>query len=140
MRPSCSITVALPCTGGLSLTVAAERLRERLMTEAHAERRDSRLGQAPHDLETDPRLVRRARPGRDDAALVAAFEQLRDRGAVVAHDLDLRAQLAEVLDEVVRERVVVVEHEDSHGQPGCSHASATARIAARDFAHDSSYS
>jgi hypothetical protein len=34
---------------------------------------------------------------------------------VVAHDLQLGAQLAEVLDEVVGEAVVVVEHEHPHG-------------------------
>src|SRR5262249_28098467 len=34
---------------------------------------------------------------------------------VVAHDLQLRPQLTEVLDEVVRERVVVVD-DDDHGR------------------------
>ena len=42
----------------------------------------------------------------------------------------LGAELAEVLDEVVGERVVVVEDEDPHGHSGCSQASAIARIAA----------
>ena len=52
----------------------------------------------------------------------------------------LRAQLAEVLDEVVGERVVVVEDEDPHAHSGCSQASAIARIAACALATDSSYS
>ena len=63
-------------------------------------------------------------PGRDDDAVVAAREQLVDVGAVVAHDLDLGPELAQVLDEVVGERVVVVDDEDAlqrprHGQSGC---------------------
>ena len=60
-------------------------------------------------------------PGRDDDAVGRALEQLVDGRDVVAHDLDLGAQLAQVLDEVVGERVVVVDDEDArHGHSGCS--------------------
>src|SRR3712207_8547327 len=49
-----------------------------------------------------------------------ALEQLVDRRGVVAHDVELRPQLAQVLDEVVGERVVVVDDEDlRHGHSGC---------------------
>ena len=36
-------------------------------------------------------------------------------GLVVADDLDLRPQLAQVLDQVVGEGVVVVDHQHAHG-------------------------
>ena len=42
-------------------------------------------------------------PGRDDEAIGAALEQLADLGLVVADHLDLRPELAQVLDEVVGE-------------------------------------
>ena len=70
----------------------------------------------------------------------ATVEQLLHGRAIIAHRDHLRAQLAEVLDEVVGEGVVVVEDQDSHGQSGWSYANSIARIAAVDFATDSSYS
>src|SRR3954447_20960913 len=120
---------------------AAVRLGQRLVAEAHAERRDPRLGEAPHRLNGDPGLVRGAGPGRDDDAVPPAPEQIVDRGGVVAHRLDLRPQLAQVLDEVVGEGVVVVDHQDArHGQARCVAASSIARTTPRALARDSSYS
>ena len=98
---------------------APERLRERLVAEAHAERGDARLGQPAHRLQRDPRLVGGARPGRDHAALVPAGEQLIDGRAVVAHRVHVGAQLAEVLHEVVGERVVVVDDQVPSSEPPC---------------------
>src|SRR3954471_6662323 len=95
--------------------VAAKRLRQRLMAEADAEHRDAGLREAPDDVEADAGLVRGARARRHDHAVVAAAEQVLDVRAVVAHDLQLAAHLPQVLDEVVGERVVVVDHEDLHG-------------------------
>src|SRR3954471_3393552 len=120
--------------------VGAEVLRQGLVAQADPERGDAGLGEAPDDLEADAGRVGRARAGRDDDAVGAPLEQLVDRRAVVAHDVDLAAQLAQVLDEVVGERVVVVDDQDTHGQSGCSHASVTASRTARDLATDSSYS
>src|SRR4051812_30181367 len=120
---------------------AAEGLGERLVAEADAQRRHPGLGEALDDVEADPRLVGRARTGRDDDAVGPAREQLLDVRGVVAHDVELAAQLAQVLDEVVGERVVVVDDEDAHqAQSGCSQASAIASRTARDFATDSSNS
>ena len=80
-------------------------------------------------------------PGRDDHAVVAALQQPVDGGGVVAHDLHLGAQLAQVLDEVVGERVVVVDDEQlRHAQSACRAASSIARTTPRAFARDSSYS
>jgi hypothetical protein len=50
--------------------------------------------------------------------LLSVRVELRDLvrcDLVVAPDDDLSAQLPEVLDQVVREGVVVVDHEDPHG-------------------------
>src|SRR5215211_6575434 len=91
--------------------VAAERLGERLVPEAHTERRHARLGEAAHDLERDPGLVGRAGPRAHDDAVGLAREQVVHVRLVVAHDVQLRAQLAQHLHEVVGERVVVVDHE-----------------------------
>src|SRR4029077_8004720 len=92
-----------------------------------------------HELERDPGVVGRARPRRDDAAFEPHLEPLRHGRAGVAHGLDLGLQLAEVLHEVVGERVVVVEDEHPHDHSGCSQASAIALTAAFVFASDSSY-
>ncbi len=144
MRPSCSTVVVLPWTGSWRMTRAAEGLRERLVPEADAERGDPRLGEAAHDLERDAGLVRRARAGRDDDAVGRAFEQLVDAGLVVAHDVELRPELAEVLDEVVGERVVVVDHQHAlhgaHHQSAWVAASSIARLTARALLTDSSNS
>ena len=76
-------------------------------------------------------------PGETTTRSKPPLEQLVDRGAVVAHDLELAPQLAQVLDEVVGERVVVVDDEDLHGQSGCSIAISTARRTPRALASDS---
>ena len=92
------------------------RLHERLVAEAYAERWDPGGREAADRLERDPGLVRGARPRRDDHPVIATEQQLLDRRVVVAHDLELGAELAQVLDEVVGEAVVVVDDEDPHGQ------------------------
>ena len=88
-----------------------------------------------------PASFGRARAGRDDDAVRPPREQLVGGLGVVAHDLGLGAQLAQVLDEVVGERVVVVDHEDlHHGQAAWPRASSIARATARALLRDSSYS
>src|ERR1700726_3044233 len=120
---------------------AAEGLGERLVAEADTGRGYSGLRHPSHDLERDAGLVRRARPGRNHAPFIAlALKELCHGRAVVAHGLHVGAQLAQVLDEVVGERVIVVDDEDSHVQSGCSQAGAIALMAALDLAPDSSYS
>src|SRR4051812_41206370 len=94
----------------------AERLPERLVAEADAKRRHAGLREATHGLDRDPGLVRRAGAGRDDDAVVAPCEQLVDRRGVVADDVEVGAQLAQVLNEVIGERVVVVDHQDFHAR------------------------
>jgi len=60
----------------------------------------------------DPGFVRRARPRRDDDSLRSHRFYFFHRDLIVASDLDLRSELANVLDEVVGERIVVVENEN----------------------------
>jgi 2,4-dienoyl-CoA reductase-like NADH-dependent reductase (Old Yellow Enzyme family) len=93
---------------------AAEGLRHRLVAQAHTERGHAGLGEPARDRQADPGLVGRARAGRDHGAVVGAFDQAVGVGLVVAEDLDVGAELAQVLDEVVGERVVVVHDEDAH--------------------------
>ena len=89
-------------------------LREGLVPQADAERRDAGLGEGADRLHGDPGLVRRAGPGRDDDAVPAAVEEILDARAVVAHDVQVGPELAQHLDEVVGEGVVVVDDEDAH--------------------------
>src|SRR5947209_16660587 len=56
---------------------------------------------------------------------------------VVAHDLDLGAELAEILHEVVGEAVVVVDDQHPHAQSSWRSASSIAAMTARDLASDS---
>ena len=85
VRPSCSITVALPCTGGCSATRPAERLRERLVAEADAERRNPRLAAsaAPPRARSPPRrgCTAPARPRSARSPARAARRRWRGRCA-----------------------------------------------------------
>ena len=94
---------------------AAERLRQRLVAEADAERRDAGLGEAAHRLDRDARPRRACTgPGETTTRSGRRSSSSSTVGGVVAHDVELGAQLAQVLDEVVGERVVVVDDEDAH--------------------------
>src|ERR1043166_9476742 len=93
---------------------ASEDLPDGLVAEADAEQRDV-AGERGDQLQRDASLVGRARPRRDDDAVGPyLLLDLPDRHLVVAPHLDLGAKLAEVLDEVVGERVVVVYQKDAH--------------------------
>ncbi len=74
VRPSCSMVVDLPCTGGCRVDAPAEGLREGLVAEADAERGHAGLGHAPHGLQGDAGLIGRAGTGRDDAAVIGAVQ------------------------------------------------------------------
>src|SRR5581483_12412777 len=80
--------------------LAAERLDDRLVAEADAERRHAR-SEAADDLDRRARVARTAGAGGDDE--VRGFERFRlVRGdGVVATNLDLAAELAEQVREVV---------------------------------------
>src|SRR5512139_1817697 len=71
-----------------------------LVPEADAEKGDAGA-ECPDHVATDPRLRWGARPGREDDPLRLQGPDLLDADAVVPMDDHLRAQLSEVLDEVV---------------------------------------
>ncbi len=91
----------------------AIRLADRLMSEAYAEDRD--VGAVSPDRgDADPRLCRRARSGRQHYRVRREFGDALHRDRIVADDVRPLPQFAEVLDEVVREGIVVVDDEE-HG-------------------------
>src|SRR5688572_11944753 len=116
---------------------ATKRLADRLVTQTDAQ--DGRVSaQAVDDLQRDPGLVGGPGAGRDHDALGLQRRDAVDVEGVVADDVRLRAQLAEVLDEVVGERVVVVDDENHPSGPAA--AMRRARIIPRAFEHVSSHS
>ena len=87
-----------------------ERLRDGLVSEADAEERQ--LARERLDGgERDAGGVGVAGTGREDERLGLERPDAVHVDFVVAHHVHLRAQSPEVLDEVVGERVVVVDHE-----------------------------
>ena len=67
----------------------------------------------------DAGLARSAGAGRQQNALRVQRLYLLHRQLIVAIHLDLGPQLSQVLDQVVSERVVVVENKD-HGEVQCT--------------------
>src|SRR5712692_8651616 len=90
---------------------APERLADGLVPETDAENRRGRV-EASDQTERDARAVRIARPRGDDDALGLESLHLVERDLVVARHVHAGAQLAHVLDEVVGERVVIIQHQD----------------------------
>src|SRR5438876_12131574 len=89
----------------------AECLADRLVAETHAQ--DRYLpGQRLDQRHQDTGFPRRARAGREHGRRGLEGEHLLYGQRVVAVHHRLRAELAEQLDEVVGERVVVVEDEE----------------------------
>ena len=93
-----------------------EGLSDALVAEADAEQRQRTRKRADpiDELQADAGLVRRAWSRREHEPLRLAGEDFLGGERVVPHHLHIRAQLAEPLDEVEGERVVVVDHEDAH--------------------------
>ena len=89
---------------------AAERLPDRLMAQANAEQRNL-AGEAPDQWHRDSRFGGRARAWRNDDVLRTERLDFVERDRIVADDLDRRAELTQVLDQVPGEAVVVVEHQ-----------------------------
>src|SRR4051812_29846624 len=92
----------------------AERFTDGLMAEADAEERNRFVG--ADQFEDASRARRRSRPRRDDDRLGFLIEQGVDIEPIVAHDLQLeRGDPFDLLDQVVRERIVVIDNGD-HGK------------------------
>ena len=86
---------------------------QRLMTKADAQKRQA-SGEMLHGLDRDTRLVRRARSRRDNDAAGLEGLDLFDRNLIVAIDPYVLPQLAQILNEIVGERVVIIDHQQ-HG-------------------------
>ena len=113
---------------------AAEGLHDRLVTEADAERRHAGAERAD-ELERHAGVLWSPWARRDDEAIGCERLGLGDGDRVVAEDMDLGAALLEEVDEVPRERVVVVEDEDPHAYS--TSASSIAASSAASFARHS---
>ena len=94
--------------------MAAEHLADRLVAEADAEQRHLFLGGGADQVHADAGLVRRAGAGREHDAGGLQRQRLVDRDLVVAMHDAARAEIAQEVDEVVGEAVVVIDQE-KHG-------------------------
>jgi len=94
--------------------IASVDLADALMTEADSEDGNDSAHFFNH-LAADPRVVRSAGARRYTDTLGCFLANFIERDLVVAMHLHLRAQFSEVLDEVVGERIVVVD-DKQHGR------------------------
>ena len=114
-RPSCSMVDVLPCIG----TRRAHDLRRRTRRRspgARGRRRGSASSRRAARITSIVMPASSGRPGPGEITIRSGLQRrdLVDRDGVVAHDLHVGAELAEVLHEVVGERIVVVDDAD-HG-------------------------
>src|ERR1700719_1347697 len=80
---------------------------------AEADAQDWELaGKLANQVDADSGVLRRARPGRNHDAFRLAPRDFLDGNFVVTMDLDVAAQLAEILRQVIGKRIVVVEQQN----------------------------
>ena len=90
--------------------VAAKSRADGLMTEADSEQGNF-AGEMANQIDADAGVLGRAGTGRNQDTIGVERSDLADREFIVTAYLDLGAELPQILDEVVGERVVVVEDE-----------------------------
>src|SRR5688500_11473331 len=90
--------------------LAAERLADGLVAEAHAEDRHA-PGETLDGLKRDAGLVRRAWPRGQNHVRWRQLFDLFHRQLVVAEHAHFGAELSEVLHQVESKRIVVVDHQ-----------------------------
>ena len=90
---------------------SAEGFADRLMSEADSEHWDFSC-EVADELDADACFMGRAGPWRDDDLFRSHLLDLANRDLIVAANFDFCAQFAEVLDQVVGERIVIVEYEN----------------------------
>ena len=88
--------------------LASECLADGLMAQADTQNRNF-AGHVPYQRNENASLARRTGPRREQDAVGLQRLDLLDCELIVAMDLDLGPQFSEILDEVVGERIVVVE-------------------------------
>ena len=116
--------------------LAAERDADALMAQADAKQRHRRT-EPLNQRHRNACILRTSGPWRDDDPIRLQFGNLVERDLVVAFDERRRAQFAEVLGQVERERIVVVDQQN-HYNPASAIASAVS--SARALSRVSSYS
>ena len=93
--------------------VGAEGITDALVPEAHAEYRAA-AAEALDQRHADAGVLRPAGPGRDHYPHRRQVLDVVEGQCIVAADYGVSAELAQVLDEVIDERVVVVDYQ--HGR------------------------
>ncbi|MNI92287.1 hypothetical protein D3C73_1500600 [compost metagenome] len=83
------------------------------MAEADAENGQLALERV-NQLQADPRFVRGARPGREQDAVRLKLFDAREGDLVIPANLYGLAELAQILNQVVGERIEIVDDQD-HG-------------------------
>lgn len=96
---------------GRAHDLSAVDLADGLVSETDAKNRTD-TGEGLDDVAGHASLGRRAGTRRDHHAVGLQREGLLDRNLVVAKDTLFHAQLAEILDQVERERVIVVDDQE----------------------------
>src|SRR5271165_2904354 len=91
--------------------LASKGFADRLMSQADAENGNSAREMADQ-VDADARLMGSAGAGGDDDPFRVHLFDLVHRNLIVAADLNLGAHFAYVLDQVVSERIVIVEDEN----------------------------
>src|SRR5215470_10288808 len=122
---------------GRSYDFSAENFADSLVSQAHAKDRRGFV-EVSNDVLSDAGSYGSSRSGRNDDARGVEALDFFDSDLVVAMNTQLLAKLAKVLDEVVGEGVVVVDHQNHSSNPRC--ARLIARIKARDLLTVSMYS
>ena len=93
--------------------IAAENVAYALVAEANSEER--RAGsKTSDDFVANPGLFRGARARRNDDLFRPQLRDFIGRDLVVAFDDHLRPKLSKILDEVIREGIVIIDDEE-HG-------------------------
>ena len=97
--------------------LAAICVADRLMAETNAKQRHL-VASGADQLEANARFARSARAGREHDRVGARSEYVLDGGLVVTAHIDLRAESAEVMNQVPGEAIVIVDQRDArHGLP-----------------------
>src|ERR1051326_550218 len=116
---------------------SSEHLADRLMAETDA-KNGRRLMKLSNDVLCNACIRRSARSRRNHNARGLQPCDLFQRDLVVAINAQLFTQLAQILDEIVGEGIVVIDDENHSSNPRC--ARLIARIKARDLLTVSMYS
>ena len=90
---------------------SAERLTDGLVSQTHAQHGEL-SAEAANRLYRDAGILGIARPRREDQRLRCQCFDLRNGDLIVPDDFDICVQFADVLIQVIRERIVVINEQD----------------------------